>query len=55
MKTLKKWYALSWTPWTGEANYSNGFWTEAERDQFISRLKARSVQTWENEYLIEVE
>ena len=51
--TVKKWYYVSWTPWTGEATYGNGFWTEAERDQFISRLKARSVQTWETEYLIE--
>ena len=53
MKTLKKWYALSWS--TGEATYTNGFWTETERDQFMSRIKARSIQTWENEYLIEAE
>lgn len=55
MKTLKKWYAVSWSPWQGEATYSNGFWTEAERDQFIGGLKARSIQTWESEYLIEAE
>ena len=51
--TVKKWYYVSWTPWTGEATYGNSFETEKERNKFISRLKARSINTWENEYLIE--
>ena len=55
MKTIKTRYCVSWSPWEGEATYGNGFWTEAERYQFISRLKARSVQTWETEYLIDID
>ena len=58
MKTVikvKKWYYISWTPWTGEATYGNSFETEEERNEFISRIKARSIQTWEKEYLIEAE
>ena len=55
MKTMKTMYSVSWSPWRGEATYSNGFWTEAERDQFITRLKARSIHTWENKYFVEVE
>jgi hypothetical protein len=55
MKTIKTMYNVSWSPWQGEATYRNGFQTEAERDQFISRIKARSLQTWETEYLINVD
>lgn len=55
MKTMTTIYNVTWTPWRGEATYKNGFQTEAERDQFISRIKARSVQTWETEYLIDID
>lgn len=55
MKTMKTMYCVSWSPWRGEATYDNVFKTKAERDQFISRIKARSVQTWETEYLIDVD
>lgn len=52
---VKKWYYVSWTPWTGEATYGNSFETETERNQFISRIKAKTIHTWEKEYLIEAE
>ena len=55
MITTKKWYYVSWTPWTGEATYGNSFETEEKRSEFISRIKAKTIQTWENEYLIEAE
>lgn len=55
MITVKKWYFVSWTPWTGEETYGNSFETEEKRSEFISRLKARTIHTWENEYLIEAE
>ena len=55
MKTIKTMYKVSWSPWQGEATYTNVFQTEAERDQFISRIKARSVQTWETKNLIDID
>ena len=55
MITVKKWYYVSWTPSTGEATYGNSFETEEKRSEFISRLKARTIHTWEKEHLIEAE
>lgn len=53
--TVKKWYYVSWSTRTGEATYGNSFETEEERNQFINRIIkiSTSIQTWENEYLIE--
>ena len=55
--TVKKWYYVSWSPRTGEATYGNCFETEAERNQFIDRIKkiSKSIHIWENEYLTEEE
>lgn len=46
-------YYVSWSPKTGEATYTRFFLSEAERAEYIRRVYAASVHTWESAYTVQ--